>query len=394
MRFSFFLAAFASLASATRPTEKYSSSSISKYQQQPPPDAPTTEYAPIPEWFKKANVGFAFAGSAALFPYYLGVAYALVDSGAIIRGVTPIGGLSGGAVTGTLVHSMMDFEPLYKGMLGMMENCNQAEGDLPPCYQGVYRAMVSTFAKLLPDDIHLKTINKNILRVAVTLVDERAPGMNVSRPMVIGRVRSKEAMLRVLGASTYIPCVSGPHPYTLFEGLPVMDGGYSAKYPHLCPEGTDICIKVGSFYIGPHTLNFGGDNDRDCVANEVNPGAWPVRAVSNPWRSAADLASTALDEEWDPRNITVPFAKYGFLPQSCSAPEIANVPFAKPGQANIYPGKYPQNPIPYTCKQWQDLSFHPTANDFANMVKLGTRDVALWLQELALVAAPASGAAS
>jgi hypothetical protein len=389
-------------------TSNYNAESWDKYAEvdstaQPPSQqsAPRSDvkYAAIPEWFKKSNVGFAFAGSAALLPYYLGVAYALVDSSAIIRGVTPIGGLSGGAITGSLIHSMLDFDTLYTAISDIVKACND-QNPARPCMQAVYPTLLTQFAKLFPDDIHTKTINKNILRVVVTLVDERAPGMNVSRPMVISRVRSKEAMLRSLGATSYIPCFSGPYPYTLFEGLPVIDGGYSAKYEHLCPEGTEICIKIGSYYIGPHTLNFAGDSDRECVANEMNPGAWPVRAVSNPWRSAADLSPTAQMEKWNPNNVTVPFTKYGFLPQTCASPQegfgnpgVGDIPFAKPGQANIFPGKYPQNPIPYTCKQWQDLSFKPTEQDFVNMVKLGLQDVALWLEELSFVSGPGEGSA-
>jgi hypothetical protein len=348
---------------------------------------PTGEqnYPPIPEWFTKANIGFAFAGSGSLLPYYLGVAYVLVDSGAIQRGVTPIGGLSGGALTGSLIHSMLDFDTLYNGMFGMVEACYNDNPKLP-CYQTLYPHIVGSLDKIFPADIHERTINKNILRVAVSLLDARQPGFNNSVPMIVGRVKSKETMLRLLGSTTYIPCASGPSPYTLFEGMPVMDGGFTAKYEHLCPEGVDICIKVGTYYIGPHTLTFGGDQDHDCVKNEVNPGAWPTRAVSHPFRSKQDLSLTKDAEAWNPKNLSAPFTKFGFLPQGCESAN--NIPYAKPGQANIYPGKYPQNPIPYTCKNWQDLSFAPTPQDFANMVKLGMQDARLWLEELANVEGP------
>ena len=51
----------------------------------------------------RAVVGLGFSAGGLLFPYYVGVAYSLKDSGALVPGVTPLAGASAGSLIAACV---------------------------------------------------------------------------------------------------------------------------------------------------------------------------------------------------------------------------------------------------------------------------------------------------
>jgi hypothetical protein len=319
-----------------------------------------------------AEYGVAFAGSAFLLPYYVGVATVMLKEAFIVPGHTRMGGLSGGAVTSAFCHGGKTIEEFETTILGYVEHCIELNYT-SPCYQQMYQALMEKLPVDLPD-LH-SYVNRNLIRVAVSELDSNRPML--SSPMVYTHVSNKKEFFDVLGASTYLSCHSGDTPYVMLNGKPVIDGGYSATFKELCPPSIP-CVKISSYYVGEYTT-------------EREPGLWDCVPMLGPLgesvvRPAAILNNKSAKPIAIPEpmlkttSIPIPFEPVGKLPSSCiEAPPMAD--FTRPGPADIYPGQYLENPIPYSCGHWQQLSMYPTRSSLPIMVQLGRKDAEIWLQQ-------------
>lgn len=69
------------------------------------------------------RLGFGFSAGGLLFPYYVGVAYSLKESGALVPGVTPLAGASAGSLIAACVGTGLGREEVEAACLALADDC-------------------------------------------------------------------------------------------------------------------------------------------------------------------------------------------------------------------------------------------------------------------------------
>jgi hypothetical protein len=189
----------------------------------------------------KKMVNFAFGGSALLLPYYLGVMEQLNDLG-VVRETTLFGGISGGAITSLAGCAGANMTELLGSFQKLQTVCTTGE---VACGQGLknMEALVLT-DKLLNDN--LAKCGQGRVRVGMTALNPTSSDFKDSQALTANKFFDSADMRSAIAASSYLGCISGPQPYTFFRGMPVIDGGYKADYPDICPPDGP-CVRVASF---------------------------------------------------------------------------------------------------------------------------------------------------
>eukprot|EP00092_Neocalanus_flemingeri_P107954 GFUD01138578.1.p1 GENE.GFUD01138578.1~~GFUD01138578.1.p1 ORF type:complete len:623 (-),score=105.53 GFUD01138578.1:90-1769(-) len=141
----------------------------------------------------------------------------------------------------------------------LMEVCIEARkgslGPFSPSFDA-NKWIRETLDKLLPDDIHLKVNGR--LHISLTKVYD---GKN----LLVTEFSSKEEIIEVVVASSFIPLFSGMFP-PKYRGIRVMDGGYTDNLPILDEQTITVSPFCGSADICPqdeylnHALTIGVAN--------------------------------------------------------------------------------------------------------------------------------------
>lgn len=107
------------------------------------------------------SLAYSFSAGGLLFPYYIGIASALQDLGALTPGSTPLAGASAGSLIAACVHSGMSGDATMRACLALVATLRDG---------GVYRrlgdAVGDTLREHLPEDAHERC--SGVTHVAVT----------------------------------------------------------------------------------------------------------------------------------------------------------------------------------------------------------------------------------
>lgn len=283
---------------------------------------------------RSVHTPVALQGSAMLITYYSGVMGALMESGRVQPGLTPLRGISGGAWTAALTalgHSGRAQRDAWKRWVAA---CRERFGS---CHGHIQELSQMAFGELLPEDAAQRVGG----RVAVALAQLNSQGthLNGSASWLVGRFYSKKDLTNSLSATSYIPGFSGEAPFTLFRGQPMIDGGFANGFQQLCGHTTSGCLKVASWHVGPratHTCDparCGAFAAADsCVAperrepipaslfkNEGPPEQWPLAAAG---RQRAAGAATDGVAGVACRNTQAPLLLPDFVPHNQVPPDI------------------------------------------------------------------------
>ncbi|KAL4431983.1 hypothetical protein ABPG77_000250 [Micractinium sp. CCAP 211/92] len=188
----------------------------------------------------------ALQGSALLITYYSGVVGALLEAGRVQPGVTPLRGISGGAWTATLTalgHSGAAQRDVWKRWVAA---CHEQFGG---CQGHVRQVAKAAFDELLPETAAQQVSGK--LHIALAQLDSQREHLDGSASWLVGSFSGKEDLKNALAATSYIPGFSGPAPFVLFRGQPVIDGGFANGFKQLCGQESGDCLKVASWHVGP-----------------------------------------------------------------------------------------------------------------------------------------------
>lgn len=313
------------------------------------------------------EVGLAIAGSAYLLPFYFGVTKVLIEEGLVDPATTPMGGLSGGAITAMSLCAGQTSEELYTEYSTLLNTCkanwNTTIQDFPCAGQD--QLSKDAFEKQFPaegngSDIYERCRN---VQIAYSAVNKTSNAFDDFTATVINDYKNNEELVDLLTTTSYLSCFSACQPYKNFRGEPSMDGGYSATLNDLCPPNVKRCIRTQVYY--PNTTESGPYCD---IQNTTN-GAGLVEAC------AAEMGSKGVGCTIPPPP-DFPFSPQGNLPTNCSASPTA---YAFPGEADIYPGRF----IPitnFTCFQFQCMSYVPgTPEDIEYLYTLGEQETRAWI---------------
>lgn len=294
-------------------------------------------------------VNFAFAGSALLLPYYLGVMEQLQELG-VVNDTTSFGGISGGALTSLAGCSGANMTKTLGDFQTLQAKCTTGEFE---CAQSL--GIIETH--LLSDSFFssgaLAKCGKGRVRVGMTALNPASTGFEDAQALTASKFFDNDDMRAAFISSSYLSCVSGPQPYTFFRGMPVIDGGYKADYPDICPPDGP-CVRVASFVVGSNVADKPWPS-LACIplANVSIFAGEPVKFASNTW----------------PRSS---------LPNSC-AYQFDH--FQSPTAPHIFPGKYTK--LRYTQEQWQTLSMcmSTDAEVATYMFTTGKADAEAWFAQ-------------
>jgi hypothetical protein len=315
--------------------------------------------------WRPQDLGFVTAGSAMAPFYYYGVMETLISSKILNPKTAPLGGLSGGVAVSLFICGGLDPKEMQSITAAGVSKCAKTwapPGQLVPC-QGELTALMLNLTEVAfpPNSNTFQKECANRLRIAITKLDPSDATMSSVSPYVETKIANNQELYDVVSATTMISCVTACKPYTVFKGMPVVDGGYSATFKEMCPPNVKRCIKTQEFYPGTYVKAGGGE----CLKNGNKPVA-----------SGAEVPCT----------IPVPsgfnFDPKGKLPSSCPA---GIKYFQPPGFSDIYPGMHKENPLPYTCKEWQDFSYFPKPDTFQTQFDAGKKDAFIWGQNEGLI---------
>ncbi|KAL4424342.1 hypothetical protein ABPG75_001643 [Micractinium tetrahymenae] len=329
----------------------------------------------------------ALQGSAMLITYYSGVMGALMEAGRVQPGVTPLRGISGGAWTATLTalgHSGAAQRDAWKRWVAA---CKERFGS---CRGHIQELSQVAFEELLPEDAAQRVSGK--VHIALAQLDSQQAHLNGSASWLVGRFSNKEDLKSALAATSYIPGFSGPAPFAVFRGQPVIDGGFANGFKQLCGHDSG-CLKVASWHVGSQA-NHSCDPSRcgafaatdHCIAparqepiptrlfqNEGPLEQWPLASLGRHCLAGTDAegeAAVACNPE------AAPLPLPDFVPHSQVLPDI-------------YPGKF--GPLPtldgeevLAC-EWQSWAMHlPPGRELEVMdlvFEQGWADGAAWARQ-------------
>ncbi|KAH7623394.1 hypothetical protein NADE_002583 [Nannochloris sp. 'desiccata'] len=316
-----------------------------------------------PIWRPK-DLGFATAGSALAPFYYYGVMETLISSKILNQKTAPVGGLSGGAVVSLAVCGGVAPTLMQNASALAISQCltswNKTTQSIP-C-QGELTTLVVSLTQIVFPLNSTKFQKKcaGRIRIAMTKLNASDATMSSLSPYVRTKFVGTE-LYDAVAATAMIPCMSTCKPYTLFKGIPVVDGGFSATFKELCPPNVKRCITTQEYYPGKYVKAGGGE----CLKNGNDPVA-----------SGGEYECT----------MSVPsgfkFAPRGNLLTSCPT---GSKYFQPPGFSDLYPGMHKENPLPYTCSEWQNFSYFPQDDSFQTQFDAGKKDAFIWGQNEGLI---------
>ncbi|KAL4519597.1 hypothetical protein Ndes2437A_g07783 [Nannochloris sp. 'desiccata'] len=224
-----------------------------------------------PIWRPK-DLGFATAGSALAPFYYYGVMETLISSKILNQKTAPVGGLSGGAVVSLAVCGGVAPTLMQNASALAISQCltslNKTTQSIP-C-QGELTTLVVSLTQIAFPLNSTKFQKKCAVRIRIAMTKLNASDATTSSlsPYVRTKFVGTE-LYDAVAATAMIPCMSTCKPYTLFKGIPVVDGGFSATFKELCPPNVKRCITTQEYYPGKYVKAGGGE----CLKNGNDPVA-------------------------------------------------------------------------------------------------------------------------
>jgi hypothetical protein len=276
-----------------------------------------------------------------------------------------LGGLSGGAIVALAVCGGVDPKIMQDASVVAVTACVNAWNKttmVAPC-QGQLTDLLTKLAYTAfpPNSSNFKTDCARRIRIAMTKLNASDATMASATPYVETRFKTHQDIYGAVAATSMISCVSTCKPYTLFDSMPMIDGGYSATFKEMCPPNVKRCVKTQEYYPGKYVKAGNGT----CLQNGNNP----VKAGSKTSCTVAVPSSFK-------------FAPKGNLPTKCPA---GSEYFQPPGESDLYPGMHKENPLPFTCSEWQSFSYYPKISTFGTQFEAGKKDALLWGQSEGLI---------
>ncbi|KAE9591882.1 hypothetical protein Lal_00039101 [Lupinus albus] len=176
------------------------------------------------------NPGFSFSAAGLLFPYHLGVAQFLIQSG-YIKETTPLAGSSAGAIVCVAIASGTSMEEALKVTKILAEDCRNRGTAFR-----LGAVLCDVLAKFLPDDAHIKSNGR--VRIAVTQLLWRPRGL------LVDQFDSREDLINAVFTSSFIPGYLAPRPATMFRNRLCVDGGLTLFMP---PTSAAQTVRVCAF---------------------------------------------------------------------------------------------------------------------------------------------------
>jgi hypothetical protein len=294
-------------------------------------------------------VNFAFAGSALLLPYYMGVMEQLVHLD-VVNETTSFGGISGGALISLAGCANANMTSLLAAYQTVQSMCTNGKNS---CDQSLSKIEQHVLTDSMLNQGVLAKCGRGRVRVGMTALNPASSGFEDGQALSVNKFIDSQDMRSAFISSSYLSCISGPQPYTYFRGMPMIDGGYKADYPDICPPNGP-CVRVSSFVVGSN------------VADKPWPSLACVPLANS--SSFAGQPDTFASSSWPRSN----------LPNSCT---YQFDKFQSPTAPHIFPGKYTK--LRYTQEQWQTLSmcFSTDAEVASYMFETGKADTKAWFEQ-------------
>lgn len=179
---------------------------------------------------RDGNLSFGFSAGGCLFPYYIGVAGALIDGGVLTDRVK-VGGASAGSLLAACLKSGMPLDQVVEQNLRLMHDLRQGGT------RGRLGAVLNKFlVEHLPEDAHIKCQHQAY--VAVTKITP------IARPVLLSSFQDRSDLIDALMASCHIPFWLDGNAFRYFRGERHCDGGLTNFIP--LPPGT-VGIRVCCF---------------------------------------------------------------------------------------------------------------------------------------------------
>ncbi|CAD7698205.1 unnamed protein product [Ostreobium quekettii] len=180
-------------------------------------------------------LGFSFSPCGLLFPYYIGVWKALCETG-LIAPDTPVSGSSGGCLLAVFNACEIDPDDVMRVNREIQERLLAKPQDkiLGEVVKGAMQG-------LLPDNVHT-TVSKRV-GIAITRL------WPIPWGILVEDFVSKEDVVDVMVASTYMPAMSGPNWGCRTRHGLAADGLLSKFFPSVpkaCRSHVKITIKVSA----------------------------------------------------------------------------------------------------------------------------------------------------
>eukprot|EP01013_Petalomonas_cantuscygni_P010405 TRINITY_DN2348_c0_g1_i1.p1 TRINITY_DN2348_c0_g1~~TRINITY_DN2348_c0_g1_i1.p1 ORF type:complete len:404 (+),score=62.13 TRINITY_DN2348_c0_g1_i1:30-1241(+) len=313
-------------------------------------DAPAVPTEPL---------GFSLSGSGLLIFYHVGALSALLDLGLVQpRGVTPLAGLSGGAITSLMTCAGMSPMEIFGALTNALAN---AKAD-PAAYDGLAAMLRKDILPRIPADAW--KVCSGRVRVGMTVLDPGSTRLNDQSPHVVDHFESRADLEAALVATSFLFCVSGPTPHTFFRGYPVIDGGYSTSMSDVCHPGVNRCVRVSAFYNERHMTP-----EANCsVSINSCPGDRSPRRP--PFGSVSALPYPQAPSQ---------------QPSACTQ-DLLEPSFFLPGLGDIYPGRSAASRAYVSEAEWWAHAVTPNATFDAEQ---GRADTIQWAVESGIPGAAA-----
>eukprot|EP00963_Diacronema_lutheri_P009093 scaffold810_cov355-Pavlova_lutheri.AAC.18 len=319
-----------------------------------------------PERRTEENITLAVGldGSAFLSSYYFGVMASLEELGVIQPGHTIVSGSSAGALVALASCLRYPFEDAYQILRELARKCQDnwdRTKELLPCQGTLYREIRNTVDRIIGNEPLAYQRCSGKLRTFILALNPKTRGQTRSTHMEISDYKSNEDLADAVGAATFVPCWSACQPYVLFRSMPIIDGAFQMPQGKFCPEGVFECIRVRVNQPGDYTQNPG----RPCNFAASQVGSLLENGVRN-------LGCFGSSRD-------APFQKQGLLPQHCPYFPL-RVPTVM-RNADIYPGKYVENPLATTCYQHQRGLLFPDLENIDALFQQGKMDARIWVSK-------------
>jgi len=225
----------------------------------PSPAAAVAAFSPAAAALRDGGLVLSFRSSGFLIFFFAGVLAALESAGVVAPGVTPMAGVSGGAIAAASFHAGMTPAQRLAAAAALNDKCRPSSG-CPGRLGAVLRAELE---RTFPADAHRTAGGPPIMSVYVSKVKGADPAAAAAsnpfsfwlpaEPRLVPRAATNAAFLDGIAASSYVPRWSGPGRYTTLNGEAVYDGGPTGGgiCPPAPPGGKSyFCLRVASA-VGP-----------------------------------------------------------------------------------------------------------------------------------------------
>lgn len=165
-------------------------------------------------------------------------------------------------------------------------------------------------------------------------------------PWTVTNPTSIEELADLAAASSFLPCSMAGMAFTQLRGRPVLDGGFSAGYSHICPPHAIKCIEVSALTVGPN--------------NPTNaPPNCSVAPTPFSFKTQPEVGKPS-----GPLQKKVPPRAQWKLPDTCTydqqlgtilSPQLPSL--TAPGEPDIYPG-FQYNRLERDPCEWQAMQLN------------------------------------